>query len=115
MEINTEFIPAWLVAVSWIYTGFIWVVTRKDRIRMDSTIWGMTFIFTGLLYLSSYLPHEPSMIDETIRLQYRLMGTRVIMLLLAMSMWLPLTISHFRMVKRGIYTNGNNNSSSSSG
>jgi hypothetical protein len=106
----SELIPAWLVAASWIYAGFIWIFTRRTQIRLDSTIWGVTFALVGLLYLAAYLPREPSVADELTKLQGRIFVTRILMLVLSFSQWLPLTISYLRKVKRD-ELNGNSHSS----
>lgn len=98
----SDLIPAWLVAVSWIYTGFIWIVTRKQVLRIDSTIWGVTFLLVGFLYLSSYLPHERPVVSEVEYLEARILFTRLLMMVLSLSQWLPITVSYFRKVKGNV-------------
>lgn len=95
MDIQAEMIPAWIIALSWLYTGFIWIKTKDEKIRMDSRIWGWTFIIIGSLYLFPYIPHE-SRSNTLTSLEFRLVFTRLLMLLLSMSQWLPLTISYLR-------------------
>lgn len=111
-------IPAWAVAISWLYAGFIWIATIKSTIRLNSSIWGVTFIMTGLLYLMGYLPTpETAIYTKEQILEFRLGVTRLLMILLSVSMWLPITISYFRIrqeVKRArirINSNGNTDSS----
>lgn len=91
-----ELIPAWIVAVSLLYTGFIWIVTKKVEIRMDSGIWGWTFVMVGLLYFLAI--GDINGVGEYHR---RLNGSRLMMLVLSMSQWLPVTISYIRQVRRG--------------
>lgn len=121
MNYLAETIPAWLVAISWLYAGFIWMVTRSKEIRMDSRIWAVTFILTGLLYLTSYIPspirdHMERVPELKMQLlEFRLYFTRIIMILLSSSMSLPITVSYFRMRnKNGKLGKHNNNSNSRS-
>lgn len=100
--------PAWIVAFSWIYAGFIWITTRTTKIRLDSRIWGVTFVLVGLMYMLGYVP-TPVDTSTMEYLNFRLFITRILMVLLSISMWLPMTISYFRMVKRGLGLDTTNN------
>ena len=110
-NLTPESMPAWVVAFSWIYAGFIWIVTRETTIRLDSRIWGVTFIMVGLLYMLGYVPTTVD-IHTVESLHLRLFVTRILMVLLSVSMWLPITVSYYRMVKRGLDTNNNSRRSS---
>ena len=111
--INWNAIPAWFVAINLIYTGFMWLVTRRTAIRMDSRIWGYTFVCLGLLYLSSYLN-----VEREVNLEERIVGSRLSLVLLSMSQWFPLTVSYFRHLhtRKVIdgFTRNNNHSNSDS-
>jgi len=108
-NLTPESMPAWVVALSWIYAGLIWVVTRGTTIRLDSRIWGVTFIMVGLMYMLGYLPTTVD-IHTVEYLHFRLFVTRILMVLLSVSMWLPMTVSYYRQVKHGLDTNNNRSS-----
>ena len=86
-------IPAWFVGINLIAAGFMWLVTRKTRIRMDSRIWGNTFVMLGLLYIASYASPNPATI---ITMEERVLRLRFFLCLIAFSQWFPLTVSYFR-------------------
>ena len=107
--LRAETIPAWTVALSWMYAGFIWIVTRASTIRMDSRIWGITFMLVGMIYMLGYIPSDRAVDLHTVKLlEFRLLFTRGLMILLSTSMWFPITVSYFRMRRRdGLDTNNN--------
>ena len=90
--------PAWVVGVIMLYTGFIWVITRKQQIRMDSTILGFTLLAWGTLYLLSAITPESMKSDFLVQ---RVVISRVVICFICLSQSLPMTISYFRGQKRG--------------
>ena len=84
-----EMIPAWVVALTMIYTGIIWLVSRGRKIRMDSRIFAMTFIIQALVYGILYQFFN---IDVNIKEFF----SRLMIIVLCLSQSLPLTISYLR-------------------
>lgn len=91
---NWDLVPAWFVGLNLMYTGFIWLVTRGVKIRMDSKIWGNTFVWIGLLYMFSYLNvnPEPHLVE-------RIVWSRVMICIMCLSQWFPLTVSYLRNLR----------------
>lgn len=95
--VTLDTLPAWIVGVVMIYTGFIWMITRKLQIRMDSTIVAYTLLGWGSLYLLSLLSPEGANEDYMVA---RVFMSRVVILFICLSQSLPMTISYFRGRKR---------------
>jgi len=113
--IDWNAIPSWFVALNLIFAGFMWLVTRRTKIRMDSRIWGNTFIWVGSLYVLSYLDLNPPSLEE------RLIGSRLMICIIALSQWFPLLVSYVRTIYRnrkvddgsGLERNSNHSNSDS--
>lgn len=98
MEITLETLPTWLVGLVMLYTGFIWLITREDTVRMDSRIIAYTLLVWGTLYILTLLAGDNS--EHTMReMILRVFLSRVVILLLCISQSLPLSISYFRRLK----------------
>lgn len=92
MELTSNTIPAWVISVAMIYTGFIWLVSRTTQLRMDSRIFSTTFLLWGGLYaLFQFVLLE---------IEFRGFLTRLMLLMLCLSQSLPLTISYIRSRNR---------------
>lgn len=94
MEISSEVIPSWFVASMMVYTGFMWLVTRTDVIRMDSRITGITFIIEAVIYGVLY---------QFLHLDVEIRGffSRLMVIILCLSQSLPLTVAYLRSLNRG--------------
>lgn len=93
LTINT--IPSWVPGILMIYTGFIWLVTRKLTIRMDSRIIATTLLIWGVLYTIGSLSN-----DSNVNILTRLLMSRVVISLICLSQAVPMTISYFRGLRR---------------
>lgn len=109
-----NFIPAWVVGASLMLTGFMWLITRDTKIRLDSRIWGNTYVWISLLYFASYLadPADLPTFEE------RIMRVRFLICILCLSQWFPLAVSYMRQLHNRKVINGlvgeiNSNNSSS--
>lgn len=91
--VDSQTIPAWLVAFCMVHAGLMWLITRKAKIRLDSRIFAVTLITQGLLYLVFQL--------FPINTEIRGFFVRLALVLLSLSQSVPLTISYFRSLKRG--------------
>lgn len=91
--IDSQTIPAWLVAFCMIHAGIMWLITRKASIRVDSRIFAITLILQGILYGVFQITN----VDVEIRGFF----VRLALILLSLSQSMPLTISYFRSLKRG--------------
>lgn len=94
IEVSSQTIPAWFVAFTMLYTAWIWLVSRKARIRMDSRIIAYTLFIEGIIYLTIFQYVNPGV-------EIRGFFSRVMVLILCLSQSLPLTISYMRSLKRG--------------
>lgn len=109
LDLNS--VPAWIAGLNLIFAGFMWLLTRKEEIRIDSSIWGYTYIWIGILFLLSYFD------TEVVGLERRVVGSRIFIIVLAISQWFPLTIAFIKIKVRRIIdgyrrnNNGNNRSS----
>ena len=107
---DTFSIPVWVVGLNLLLAGFMWLVTRNTRIRMDSRIWGNTMFLIGILYMLSALNPNPS--DAT--LAARINGSRLMISIISLSQWFPLLVSYFRSLnntrrmKDGLVGDNNN-------
>lgn len=103
--INSHTIPAWAVALIMITTGLMWLISREDKVRMDSRLFAITFILEGIIY---------GIIYQFFNVSVELRGffTRVMLIVLSMSQFAPLAISYMRSLqrdtKRNSGTNNNN-------
>lgn len=82
-------IPAWLVGLFMVYTGLIWYITRKAKIRMDSRIFALTLILEGFVY---------GIVFQLFNVNTELRGffSRLMIIILCLSQSLPLTVSYMR-------------------
>lgn len=89
--LNSQTIPAWVVGVNMLFAGFVWIITRKHYIRMDSRIMGITMITEGIVYTVVF-----QFLDLPI--ETRAFLSRLMLIILCLSQYLPLTISHLRHI-----------------
>lgn len=94
MVVTTNTIPAWFVAIMLILTGIMWLTTRRKEIRMDSRIFAITLILEGLVYGIVYQ-------FLGVGVEVRGFVSRLMVVVLCLSQFLPLTISYIRSIKRG--------------
>lgn len=94
MEPTSATIPAWVIAVIMLYTGTIWLATRKHRIRMDSRIFATAFILWGVIY---------GVLFQFFSMDIELRGflSRLMIVMLCISQAFPLTVAYFRSKGRG--------------
>lgn len=89
MEINSTTIPAWLVAAALIYTGHMWLITRKRTIGMDSRIFSAVLIIQGIIYGIAFQLFN---LDVEVRGFY----SRLMILVVCFSQAFPLTVAYIR-------------------
>ena len=94
MELTLNTIPTWLVALVMLYTGYIWLLTRKHEVRMDSRIVAWTLILQG----ASYILNDRF---GTFSLLERVLSLRFLVIIICLAQSLPLTVSYFRAKVRG--------------
>lgn len=92
--VNSNTIPAWFVAIMLVLTGVMWIVTRRKQIRMDSRIFAFTLVLEGIVYGVVY-----QILDVDV--EVRGFVSRLMVVVLCLSQFLPLTISFIRSIKRG--------------
>ena len=97
MNVTLDTIPTWVPGIILLYTGFIWWVTRKQQIRMDSRIIGGTMIAWGILYILSSLADSSPAHDNIVM---RLFMSRVVICLICLAQSMPMTVSYFRGIRR---------------
>lgn len=97
ITLNT--VPTWIPGIIMIYTGIIWLITRKMQIRMDSKIVAYTMLAWGCMYLLGMISPGESTYDELI---FRVMMSRVVICFICLAQSLPMTISYIRTLKRGL-------------
>ena len=100
--ITLETVPTWIPGIVMIYTGIIWLITRKLQIRLDSRILAYTLLAWGALYLLGSISPDRAVNDGG--LVFRVMMSRVVICFICLAQSLPMSISYFRTLKRG--TNG---------
>lgn len=89
--LNSETIPAWVVGINMLFAGFIWIMTRKHYIRMDSRIMGCTMIAEGIVYIVVFQFFG-------IPIESRAFLVRLMLIILCLSQYLPLSISFVRHI-----------------
>lgn len=89
MDYNINLVPSIAVAIVMLYTGIIWLITRKKEIRMDSRIMAWTLIVEGITYAYFGQYMEFSLVARVINL-------RSTIILICLSQSLPLTVSYIR-------------------
>lgn len=91
--LNSQTIPAWFVSIVMILTGLMWIITRRAKIRMDSRIFATTFIMEGLVY---------GVIFQIFNIDTETRGffSRLMVLVLCLSQYIPLMVSYLRSKKR---------------
>lgn len=94
MELNSQTIPAWVVAITMIYTGIIWLLSRRVEIRMDSRIFAFTFLLEGLVYAFGFY-----LLNGDVELRGFL--SRLMVVMICFSQAFPLTVSYIRSLRRG--------------
>ena len=87
--LNSQTIPAWLVAVSMITTGLMWALCIKRKIRVDIRIFVMTFIVEGLVYATAFQFFD-------LGVEFRGFMSRLIMMVLCWSQFIPLAVAYYR-------------------
>lgn len=94
MELTSNTIPAWLIASLMIYTGWIWLASRKHKIRMDSRIFATTFLIWGVVY---------GILFQILSIEIELRGfmSRLMIMIVCLSQAMPLTVSYIRSRRRG--------------
>lgn len=92
--IDSQTIPAWFIAVMMILTGIMWIITRRKRIKMDSRIFAFTLIVEGLVYGVVF-----QLLD--VNIEVRGFVSRLMILVLSLSQFIPLTVSYIRSIRRG--------------
>lgn len=94
MEVNSQTIPAWLVAMSLITTGLMWALSYRRKIRLDFNIFALTFVLQGILF---------GIIFQILNVNIELRGfvSRLIIIMLCLSQSLPLAVSYIRSFNRG--------------
>jgi hypothetical protein len=97
ITLNT--VPTWIPGLIMIYTGIIWLITRKLQIRMDSRIIAFTLLAWGSLYLLGSL--SPDSVVSQQELIFRVMMSRIVVCFICVAQSLPMTISYIRTLKRG--------------
>lgn len=93
MQGFTENILYWIVGIVMLYTGWIWLVSRKHQIRMDSRIIAYTLFLQGIAYIITRVFGHPSAAE-------RIISLKIVILLMCLAQAVPLTISYFRTIKR---------------
>lgn len=91
--LNSNTIPAWVVAAVMLYSGIIWLISRGRTVRMDSRIIGYTLLVEGLIYGVLYQ-------FTNVGVEVRGFFARLMLMLLCLSQSLPLTVSYIRSFKR---------------
>ncbi len=95
ITLNT--LPTWVVGLVMLYTAYIWLVTIKQKVRMDSKAIAYTLILWGVVYgLSSFSPKA-----DTDLLLVRVFMARAIIIMICLSQSLPLQVSYLRGKRRG--------------
>ena len=91
--VTSTTIPAWFVASTMILTGIMWLLTKRTKVRMDSRIFAITFILEGLTY---------GIIYQFFNVDIELRGffSRLMLVILAMSQFVPLAVSYMRSINR---------------
>ena len=93
-QLVSDTIPAWIIALLMIYTGIIWLLSRRHTIRMDSRIFAITFITWGIVYGTVF---QFAGLDAEVR------GflSRLMIAMICLSQSFPLTVAYVRSVRRG--------------
>lgn len=95
IDLNT--VPTWVVSIVMLYTAYMWVITIKHKVRMDSKIIAYTLLLWGIMYgLASLTPDSGRDITVT-----RVFMSRIVIIMICLSQALPLTVSYFRSKSRG--------------
>jgi hypothetical protein len=111
VEFTSRTIPALLVAFAMIYTGVIWLLSRRVEIRMDSRVFAYTFILEGIVYALGF-----TALGDTSYIELRAFLSRLMVLMVCFSQALPLTVSYIRSILRnGKQSNSNTNHNNHSG
>ncbi len=93
METNSQIIPAWVVVLSMITTGLVWLITAGRKIRLDFRIFALTFILQGIVFGIIFQLMNVNMLVGTF-------VVRLIIIMLCLSQSVPLTISYVRSFER---------------
>lgn len=91
LSLNT--IPTWIVGILMLYTGYIWLITRAKKVRMDTRAIAYTLFAWGLLYLFSGIFSDSNQEEY---LMIRVFMSRIVLILICLSQALPLTVSYIR-------------------
>jgi hypothetical protein len=97
MNISLNTLPVWIPGLIMIYTGVIWLLTIKKKVRMDSRSIAYTLLAWGVLYIVGSFGSSAGTEDELV---VRVFLSRIVISLLCLSQSLPLTISYVRTILR---------------
>ena len=91
--INSQIIPAWLVAFCLITTGLTWIMSYKRKVRLDFKLFALTYILQGILFF---------VIFQLLKTGIEVRGfvSRLLIVMLCLSQSIPLTISYIRSFNR---------------
>ncbi len=92
MLVDSQTIPAWLVSMLMILTGLMWVIARKENIKIDSRVFAFTYVLEGLVYGILF---QLFTIDTEIRGFF----VRLMIIILCLCQYVPLFVSHIRSKK----------------
>ena len=93
MELTSQTIPAWIVAVVMIYTGLAWYLAKGKGVRTVSALFGNTFLLWGAMYLFFQF------LNPDVELRGFLV--RIMVLVVCLSQAIPLTVLFIRGIKNG--------------
>jgi hypothetical protein len=94
--IDLQVVPTWIVGIVMLCTAYIWLVTIKHKVRMNSKVIAYTLAMWGLMYgLAGFSDVSAE------HIAHRLAMSRVIIIMICLSQSLPLLVSYFRSKRRG--------------
>ena len=94
-SLNSQTIPAWLVAITMIMTGLMWFLCIGKKIRVDIRAFASTFILEGFLYGVVYQ-------FLNVDIEFRGFLSRLMLLILSWSQFLPLIVFYIRSLRDDI-------------
>ena len=96
-ELTLSALPAWIPGIVMLFTAYIWIITRKQQIRMDSRIIAVTLIGWGILYLIAWGIGTD---ENTTSMTLRVLMSRLIICFICLSQSLPMAFSYYRSILR---------------
>jgi hypothetical protein len=103
LAITMETIPTWLVAITMIVTGAVWLFSRRMQVRLDSRIFGGTFILWGIMYGFLFINFpEAAWLPQfhIIPIGVKVFYLKLMLLMVCFSQYIPLLISLIRSIRR---------------